>query len=601
MGHHHRLAHFLFADGLKRESENIMNKKVLIGIIAGVVAISAIVGGVFLLRHKHTEVVDVKVAPTCTSTGLTAGKHCSECGEVLVAQEVVPATGHIEVIDERVNPTCTSTGLSEGSHCSRCNEILIAQEIIKKLPHTENIDSAVAATCLTDGKTEGKHCSVCETIIVAQETVKATGHTEVIDVAIAPTYVSRGKTEGSHCSVCNTVLIEQRDIATVWAGEAIQPTKLIQIDGKYYYEINSAEELAYLTNAPKEWKSYNFILNCDIFLNSDLLEFDSEGNLLNNIENLKEWSGFSCINFNGNNHTISGIYSISGGGFISHCDSIYDINIKNSYIYTNKTGNIGGVCNSVYNNITNCSFYGVVIGVGKMGVGTSSGSVDSGVGGIAGSHSIYGSIINCNNYGIVKGTYGVGGIVGTASDIINCCNYGNVIGIEKVGGICGFNDFGGDGVKSSTNYGTVQGHSDVGGIIGMAARSSSVGSENSNNYGSVLGEDYVGGIIGHIKSGRIYECNNYASVSGVNYVGGVVGYNGNAKMNSCNTIAIVNGTDNVGAIVGFLNVFSDDACVTKCYYLKNSLNNATLTGISNLDDQTGGCEAKDENFFVNFN
>ncbi len=121
--------------------------------------------------HTHTVVVDEAVAATCTETGLTEGSHCSDCGEVIVAQEIIPALGHDMVVDVAVAPTCTESGLAEGSHCSRCDAVTVEQVVIAPLGHTTVTDPAVAPTLSTTGLTEGSHCSVCGTILKAQEIV----------------------------------------------------------------------------------------------------------------------------------------------------------------------------------------------------------------------------------------------------------------------------------------------------------------------------------------------------------------------------------------------------------------------------------------------
>ena len=60
------------------------------------------------VSHIHEVVIDEAVAATCTRDGVTEGRHCSKCGEVLEEQTVIPALGHQYA----------------GGTCERCGDIL---------------------------------------------------------------------------------------------------------------------------------------------------------------------------------------------------------------------------------------------------------------------------------------------------------------------------------------------------------------------------------------------------------------------------------------------------------------------------------------------
>ena len=89
-----------------------MKKSKVVIIILVVVALTLAVALVLVLKkpkHVHEIVVDAAAAPMCTETGLTEGKHCSVCGEVLIKQEIIAVKGH-----DMAAGVCRVCGYGEG-------------------------------------------------------------------------------------------------------------------------------------------------------------------------------------------------------------------------------------------------------------------------------------------------------------------------------------------------------------------------------------------------------------------------------------------------------------------------------------------------------
>ena len=157
-------------------------------------------------QHNYYGEWKIIEEPTCTKVGLKQ-RTCSFDGNV--QKEEIPAKGHTEVVINGYAATCEKSGLTDGKKCSVCGEVLETQKEIAKLDHSY-IKTVVEPTCTEQGYTIYK-CETCGDTKKA-DYVNAKGHTEVIDEAVEPTCTQSGLTEGKHCSVCNAVLVKQEKI-----------------------------------------------------------------------------------------------------------------------------------------------------------------------------------------------------------------------------------------------------------------------------------------------------------------------------------------------------------------------------------------------------
>lgn len=125
-------------------------------------------------KIEHNLITVQGTAPTCTDAGLSDGQRCSVCGDMIVEQTSIPATGH--TFDEWVETekaTCEYPGEKQRT-CSVC--FMLETEEIAPLQHKWGE--------WKPSETPGKHVRVCENdethsyesfcSYYAQEEVKAT-------------------------------------------------------------------------------------------------------------------------------------------------------------------------------------------------------------------------------------------------------------------------------------------------------------------------------------------------------------------------------------------------------------------------------------------
>ena len=390
------------------------------------------------------------------------------------------------------------------------------------------------------------------------------------------------------------------------------------------YLISSEEELAGLAyNVNFGGNNYSgayFKQTADIDVSAYWWDPIGGGEYDADAESYISLDGF-CGNYDGNNNTISGIFTLGEENFqglfgcvigssTSNRVVIENIVVSNSIIHG--TALSSAICGLVkYGELLNLKTEASVrlVEVGEFS-GIIAGQIEESI------------LRNSVNYGEITATSGTtGAVVGrnyNSSLVADCVNYGTMFGTSNCAGIagrCEENSI----TKNSINYGEVKANNVVGGgVVGANMFDSLV--TNCINYGRVTGLHYIGGVVGETEYSTVSYCKNFGTVtvleahfdgtggivgttdvntpgatsyilycenygevkSDTDEAGNIGGILGNAEKNiqiaNCANFVEISGQGNVSGILGGLSTIAN-AYITKCYNVGN---------ITSVADNAGG-------------
>ena len=338
------------------------------------------------------------------------------------------------------------------------------------------------------------------------------------------------------------------EVAAMTALSGVSSSTRIR-DGQYSITtLEEFEQFAEMSRAAKI-QGGEFVLGADI----DLSSYSAGEGFIPIAAGINSSADFKC-EFNGNGHTISNLYinrpdTDNVGLFSIMCD-VKNLCLTNVDVIGGKyTGALMGYAFSNSPEISNCYI--------------ASGSVKgtTGVGGLVGRFSdIDGNILNCYSDAEVSGETKAGGLLGEIylpnGSVINSFSHGNVTASsDYAGGLIGYTER--VSLENCYAEGNITGKRFVGGVVGYAMELIAV---NCFAKGKVTGTSMVGGFAGHAggsSSGNIIEnCYAYGEVIGEESVGGFAGLtsgstNGNGLiLKACHALGNVTATQQVGGLVG---------------------------------------------------